>query len=596
MPEQQLTRRLAAILAADVAGYSRMMESAEASTIAAMRQIWSETFNPAVAARHGRIVKMMGDGALVEFSSVVDAVECAVALQRAMRERNAASKNQVVFRVGINLGDIVLEGEDIFGDGVNLAVRLEGRAPLGGILVSDSVHAQVSGKVDVAFADAGEIKLKNIERPMRAWRWAPEEGAVATSSVLKFLSPLPADKPSIAVLPFVVMGNDPEQEFFADGLVEDILTTLSKLSGLWVIARNSSFVYKGRAIDVRQVAHELAVRYVLEGSVRKAASRIRITAQLIDATTGVHVWADRFDRELTDIFAVQDEITLMLATEMQVRLTEGEQARLRYTTTSNVEAWSLWIQGLNEYRGPISKESHIKTRRCWEQALALDPNSATLNAVLGHLHFGDARHGFTTDSRDSALDKAEAYVERALSIDADNPDAYRSASAIYLARSRFSDAAQAARRAVELAPSLPDVLSVGSWVLACCGCAEEGIAHMERAIALSPNHPPFYFGMLGNSYRLAGRLEEAMQAFNAYHARSPGYGLADIVMIQEQTGNLEEARKTAAQLIAARPSFTIAWFLSTQFRSDLEQLEADVASLRAAGIPEGQVATLDDRA
>jgi adenylate cyclase len=239
MPEQQISRRLAAILAADVAGYTRMMEAGEASTIAAMRQIWNETFNPTVAAHHGRIVKMMGDGALVEFSSVVDAVECAVAIQRAMGVRNLAAERRVEFRVGINLGDIVLEGDDILGDCVNVAARLEGQAPPAGILASDVVHTQVSGKVGVTFVDAGEIKLKNIDRPVGAWRWAPQ-GEAASRSISGFTSPLPIDRPSIAVLPFVAMGGDPEQEFFADGLVEDILTTLSKLSGLSVTGRFSA--------------------------------------------------------------------------------------------------------------------------------------------------------------------------------------------------------------------------------------------------------------------------------------------------------------------------------------------------------------------
>ena len=247
-----------------------------------------------------------------------------------------------------------MDRDDILGDGVNVAARLEGQAPPGGILVSDSVHAQVAGKVGVTFVDAGELKLKNIDRPVRAWCWNAAESA-ASRSISGFASPLPADKPSIAVLPFAVMGSDPEQEFFADGLVDDITTTLSKLSGLSVIARHSSFVYKGRAVDVRQVARELGVRYVLEGSVRKAAERMRITTQLIDASTGVQIWADRFDRRVDDIFAVQDEITLTLVTEMQVRLTEGEQARLRYTTTTNVEAWNLWIEGLNFDRRPKSR-------------------------------------------------------------------------------------------------------------------------------------------------------------------------------------------------------------------------------------------------
>ncbi len=587
MSDAPMMRRLAAIVAADVAGYSSMMGADEAGTVSALRQIWSETFNPAVAARHGRIVKMMGDGALVEFGSVVDAVECAVAIQRAMGKRNLAAERPVEFRIGINLGEIIIEGDDIFGDGVNVAARLEGQAPPGGVLASDVVHAQVSGKVSVTFIDSGEVKLKNIDRPLRVWRWDGDETAPTAKPMPNFTTTLGIDKPSIAVLPFSVMSNDPEQEFFADGLVEDILTTLSKLSGLSVIARHSSFVYKGRAIDVRQVARELGVRFVLEGSVRKAGNRIRITAQLIDATTGVHVWADRFDRAVDDIFAIQDEITLMLATEMQVRLTEGEQARLRYTTTTNVEAWSLWIQGLtHDRRRPKTADSHTQALRCWEKALALDPGSAPLNALLGDLHYSDARHGWTGEDREIALKKAEAYVERALSIDPATPDAHRSASGILLLKSRFDEAAAAARKAAKLGPNLPDVLVFGGFVLTCCGQAEEAIGQIEKAMTLSPNYQAWYLGVLGNAYRLAGRPKEAMAAFRGYHARSPGYGLADTVMIQDQAGLIEEARETAVQLIAARPTFTVTSFLGTQFRSDVDQLAADVASLRAAGVPE----------
>ena len=585
MAEPQITRRLAAILAADVAGYSRMMEAGEASTIAAMRRIWDEAFNPAVAARHGRIVKTMGDGALVEFGSVVDAVECAVAIQREMSRRNLASERPIEFRIGINLGDIVIEGDDIFGDGVNVAARLEAQAPKGGILTSDVVHAQVSGKVGVTFVYSGEVKLKNIDRPLRVWRWDGHEAAPAGEALFKFTGP-GADKPSIAVLPFAVMGNDPEQEPFADGLVEDILTTLSKLSGLSVIARNSSFVYKGRAVDVRQIARELGVRFVLEGSVRKSGSRLRITAQLIDAATGAHVWADRFDRSLNDIFAVQDEITLLLATEMQVRLTEGEQARLRYATTTNVEAWSLWVQGLSHYRGPMSTDWYFRTTRCWEKALALDPGSAALNAMLGFMYFSDARHGWTGEAREAAMDKAELHIAQALAIDPENPDAHRGAAAILLIKSKFDEAVDAIRKAVKLGPNLTDVLSFGALVLACSGRAAEGIGLIERAFTLSPNYDALFLGVLGNAYRLSGRSAEAIVAFRAYHARNPGFGLADIVMIQEQAGRLEDARQTAAQLLAARPSFTVTSWRRTQFRVDTEQVAADMTSLRRAGVPE----------
>ncbi len=583
---QQITRRLAAILAADVVGYSKMMEADEEGTHSALQRIWSETFNPAVAARNGRVVKKMGDGALVEFGSVVEAVECAVAIQRIMHERNQSTRPRVELRIGVNLGDIVVDREDIFGDGVNVAARLEALAPRGGVLISDVVHALVGGKVPITFGDAGEVKLKNMTRPLRVWRWDIVQGGSTTGSVPDLSASPFVGKPSIAVLPFSVMSNDPEQEFFSDGLVEDILTTLAKLSGLSVIARNSSFVYKGATIDVRQVARELGVRYVLEGSVRKSGTRIRISAQLIDAMSGIHIWADRFDRGIDDMFAVQDEVTMALATEMQVRLTEGEQARLRYTTATNVEAWSLWIEGLNLYRLPMSREHHLGAQHCWERALALDPGSATLNAMLGFMHFGDARHGWSDDDRETKLARAEAYVERALSIDPENPDAYRSTAGILLLRSQFDDAAAAARKAIRLGPSLPDVLAFGSFVLACSGHPAEGVGHAEKAIRLSPNHPPWYYGVLGNAYRLSGRSEDAIRAFLSYHERSPGYGLADIVMTYEQTGDRAEAGAVGTQLISKRPTFTVASWANTQFRCDLEQMAADMASLRAVGVPE----------
>lgn len=586
MAEHQITRRLAAILAADVAGYTRMMGAGEARTIAAMRHIWSETFNPAVAGRRGRIVKMMGDGALVEFGSVVDAVESAVAIQLAMGKRNLEAEQPVEFRIGINLGDIVIDGDDILGDGVNIAARLEGQAPPGGILVSDVVNREVAGKISITFVDVGEIRLKNVDRPVRVWRWGKETAGTSRSTA-DFAPALPADKPSIAVLPFAVMDSDKEQEFFADGLVEDILTTLAKLSGLAVIARNSSFAYKERAVDVRQVARELGVRYVLEGSVRKSGNRIRISAQLIDAATGVHVWADRYDRDVHDIFALQDEITLTLATEMQVKLTEGEQARMRYTTTTNVEAWNLWIQGLNFDRRAKTPDLHRQIRQCWEKALALDPGSAVLNALLGDIHFSDARHGWTGEDRETALKKAEGYVERALALDPAIPDAHRAAAGILLVRSRFEEAAVAARRAAKLGFNLPDVMVFAGFVLTCCGHAEEAIGQIKKALPLNgPNHQPWHFGVLGNAFRLAGRTEEAHAAFQAFHARSPGFGLADIVMIQEQAGHIEAAGETATRLIAMRPAFTVTSWLRTQFRVDSEQLAADLASLRAAGVPE----------
>ncbi len=583
MAEARPQRRLAAILAADVVGYSRLMGADEAGTLAALRDVWAGDFDPAVVAHAGRIVKMMGDGALVEFASAVDAVECAVAIQEAMANYNNARPDgePIEFRIGVNLGDIVIDGDDIFGDGVNVAARLEGQAPKCGILVADAVHAQIKGKVGVAFVDAGELTLKNIETPVRVWRWAGD-GSPARAPAKA--PPGPGETPSIAVLPFANMSGDAEQEYFADGLVEDIITTLSKLAGLRVIARNSTFVYKGQAVDVREAAKQLGVRYVLEGSVRKSANRIRITAQLIDAGSGSHVWAERYDRAIDDIFAVQDEITLVLATEMQVKLTEGEQARLHYTTTSNVEAWTHWVQGLSHYRQAVTKENSAAALACWNRALALDPDSASLNAMIGFKHGSDARFGWW-DDRETALGKARNYADRALELDPDNADANITSSFAYLLEGHYDEAVVHVRRAARLAPGSADAATFACFILAFCGYPEEAVAHGELAMTLSPNYPAYYLGILGNACRLAGRFDEAIIAFKAHNARSAGFGLSDLVIIYQQIDRPDEARRMAEQLLSVRRDFTIAAWAKTQFRADTARVEADIAALRAAGLP-----------
>jgi adenylate cyclase len=393
-------------------------------------------------------------------------------------------------------------------------------------------------------------------------------------------------KPSIAVLPFTNMSADPEQDHFCDGLVEDIITTLSKLAGLRVIARNSSFVYKGRSIDVREAARQLGVRYVLEGSVRQSSNRVRVTAQLIDATDGSHLWAERYDRAIDDIFAIQDEITLVVATELQVRLTEGEQARLRYTTTSNVEAWTYWVQGLSHFRQAITKDTMGPARHYWERALALDTTSAALNAMLGLMHCLDARFGWW-DDRETALGKAQDYANRAIELDANNADAHTTLSLIFLLQERFDEAVSEARLAVQFAPGSADAAELASFVLTPSGHPEEAIELSKKAIALSPNHPPVYLGQLGNAYHLSGRITDAIAAFKEYDARSPGlgFGLVDLVIIYQQNGRPDEAKRTAERLLAARPGFTIASWRKTQFRRDKARLEADRDALRAAGLP-----------
>ncbi len=550
------------------------------------------TLDNLIASHRGRIANTAGDSVLAEFGSAVDAVQCAVEAQATLAEANAgiSPDRHISFRIGVHVGDVMVKGGDLFGDGVNIAARLEGIAEPGGICLSDDAYRQVRGKVDISFDDLGAQTLKNITESMRVWRMKSssavpptlQTGAIETRPTL----PLP-DKPSIAVLPFQNMSGDPEQEHFCDGLVEDIITTLSKLAGLRVIARNSSFVYKGRSVDIREAAKQLGVRYVLEGSVRKSGNRIRITAQLIDATDGAHLWAERYDRAMDDIFAIQDEITLVLATEMQVKLTEGEQARLHYTTTTNVEAWTYWVQGMTHHRKAVTKEAYSQARFFWEKALALDPASAALNAKLGFLHSLDARFGWW-DERDAAIDKARAYADRALAIDPGNADAYTASSLVLLLRGQHEEAVAATRTAVKLAPGAADTAELASFILAASGYPEDAVTLSEKAIALAPNFPAVYLGGLGNAYRLSGRPEQAIAAFQAYHARNPGFGLTDLVIVYQQTGQAEKARQTAEQLLVARPNFTIAAWLRTQLsRRDTAQVEADTAALRAAGLPLG---------
>jgi adenylate cyclase len=586
MAEERVHRRLAAILAADVVGYSRLIEADEEGTRRRMRALQDELIAPRVAADGGRIVKTTGDGILVEFASAVDALRNALAVQSAMAERNQAlpEERRLVFRIGINLGDVIVEDDDIHGEGVNVAARLEALCEPGAVYISSAVHDQVAGKLAAAFDDLGEHRVKNISKPVRAFRARPQSAEPAPAETPRSASIPVRDRPSIAVLPFDNMSPDADQEFFVDGLVEDIITTLSKLSGLMVIARNSCFAYKGRSVDIRTVAAELGVRYVLEGSVRKAGNRIRITAQLIDAGSGAHLWGERYDRSLDDVFAVQDEMTLILATEMQVKLTEGDQARLRYATTENVAAWSKWVEGLSYFRNAITKDNCTRARDCWERALALDPTSASLHGMLAFIRYVDARFDWW-DDRETALAKGFESAQEALRLDPENGDAHMSISLLHLVRGQFDEAVSHARRSVELAPGSADAATFACFVLASSGFPGEAVPQIEKAMTLSPNYPANYLGHMGNAYRLSGRFEEAITAFQAFDARNPGFGLTDLTIAYHQTDRADLARETAEKLLAARPEFTIEKWVQTQFRSDTAQLDLDIAALRAAGLP-----------
>ncbi|HUV32146.1 MAG TPA: adenylate/guanylate cyclase domain-containing protein, partial [Devosiaceae bacterium] len=384
MPEERTNRRLAAILAADVVGYSKMMAADEAGTLAALRAHRESLFNPAVERHHGRIVKLMGDGTLVEFSSVVDAVKCALDIQLKAAEA-AASDTAITLRIGVNLGDVIIDGDDIYGDGVNVAARLEPLAEPGGVCVASIVNESVGTRIEVRFEDGGEVAVKNIERPIRIWKWRPGRDAARAEA--------PAGgtngdanggaTASIAVLPFNNMSGDPEQEYFSDGITEDLITDLSKVAGLMVIARNSSFAYKGKSPDIRMVGRELGVGSVLEGSIRKAGNRVRITAQLIDAANGAHLWAERFDRDLTDIFEVQDEVTRKIVDALKVQLAPGDALKLKAAGTRSVEAHDLFLQAREMLQGPTkNRQVFDETVRLAERAIALDPDYADPYAGL----------------------------------------------------------------------------------------------------------------------------------------------------------------------------------------------------------------------
>jgi TolB-like protein/class 3 adenylate cyclase len=428
MSGERVERRLSAILAADIAGYSRLMGEDEEGTLAALKAIRRELGDPKIAEHRGRIVKTTGDGMLIEFASVIDAVRCAVEVQREMAERNASvpAERRIEFRVGIHQGDIIIDEGDIFGDGVNVAARLEGLAPPGGICVSRRVQEDAAGRLDLAFEDLGDQQLKNIARPVQVYRIAPgprasgpHAGGTPVLPDPRAALPLP-DKPSIAVLPFQNMSGDPEQEYFADGMVEEITTAISRLPWLFVIARNSAFTYKGKSVDVKQVGRELGVRYILEGSVRKAGNRVRITGQLIDAATGNHIWADRFDGSLEDVFELQDQVASSVVGAIEPRLRQSEFARANRKPPDNLDAYDLCLRAL-ALRDKLTDESIREALPLLKRALAIDPGYTPVKALIGWFRVHENAHGRNPISE---ADRAEAVTlaRQALEAGKDDPD------------------------------------------------------------------------------------------------------------------------------------------------------------------------------
>jgi adenylate cyclase len=528
MAEERLQRRLAAILSADVVGYSRLMGVDEAGTLLRLNALRRELIDPTITAHSGRIVKLMGDGALVEFASAVDAVTCAIEIQKGLREHDAAGSeaNPIQFRIGINVGDIIIEGTDIVGDGVNIASRIEGIAEPGGISISEDTWRQVQGKVPANFVDAGEQTLKNIARPLRVYR-LDHGSAATTASAAPRPMPAQSDKPSIAVLAFNNMSGDPEQEYFSDGISEDIITDLSKLSELRVIARNSTFTYKGKPVDVKQVGRELGVGYVLEGSVRKAGNRVRVTGQLIDVASGAHVWADRFDRDLTDIFAVQDELTREIIDALKLKLTSEQKDRLSRKTTIDVEAYNLFLRA-REQAYLQTKSSNVEARALLERAIAISPDFATAYACTAFTRLSDYIIG-KGEAAEQSLETSLELVTTAVAMDDDDPYAHFVLSLVSIWRRKYETAHAEVQRCLALAPSSAEGLLQLANLQYYEGDPSGALDTLNAYMRLDPLYPGLALHFVAQAQHSLGQYEAAVQTLKRRLERDPksetGYAL-----------------------------------------------------------------------
>jgi adenylate cyclase len=581
MPAEAVERRLTAILAADIAGYSRLVGRDEEGTLARLKALRRETIDPQIASHRGRIVKTTGDGLLVEFVSVVDAVRCAVAVQRACVESETAlpQDRRIEFRIGINLGDIVVEGDDILGDGVNIAARLEGIAEPGGICISGVVHDQVRGKVEVAFVDLGEQNLKNIAQPVRAYRVLPDKTRTAASS-----RPLPLpDKPSIAVLPFQNMSGDPEQEYFADGMVEEIITALSRIRWLFVIARNSSFTYKGKPIDVKQVGRELGVRYILEGSVRKGGGRVRITAQLIDAATAAHLWADRFDGSMEDVFDLQDQVAISVAGVIEPALQTAEIRRSVDRPTSDLTAYDLYLRSLPLF-WTMTRQGHGEARDLLEHAIQRDVAYGPALGWSAICHWQlSATWGENIEvNRGNAIDRAQ----RALRVAGNDPTVITNAALAlsYCGEGGEDNGAMIALldRALRLNPGSARGWDVRGQIKMVGGQPEAAIPDFESSLRLNPRDR---FGVqissLGLCYFFLRRFDEAVERLRLAVQENPGFPIPHrfLAACYAHMGRLDEAREMIARLRRITP---VVMPPNTRAYRNAEHLELYLSGLRLA--------------
>jgi len=577
MVEERVQRRLAAILAADVVGYSRLMQNDEAGTLAALKARRRDVLRPLIAKYHGRLVKVMGDGVLVEFTSAVNAVQCAVDLQRSTAEANATlpEYRHIVLRIGINLGEVIIEGSDIYGDGVNVAARLEGLAQPGSVCISAKVHDEVRGKIDETFADLGEQQLKNIATPVRVYRSSSDVTAAEGRQI-------GSSKPSIAVLPFVNMSEDKEQQFFSDGISEDIITELARFRQMQVLARNSSFRYRGSDLDMVRVGRELGVHYLVEGSVRRIGARIRITAQLIDAQSGHHLWAEKFDREQNDIFAVQDQVVRTIVATLVGRLQAAGADVAKRKLPASLEAYEcvLRADALLLYDAVAGAEARL----LYEKAIELDPGYARAFALLA-INF-EAEWERDLDAPDGLLDRALEFAQKSVALDENDSVCQHALGAIYLMRREHDLAEHHHLRALELNRNHPMLLASLGTLCSYVGRPEEGITHLREARALDPYfEPSWYWFALAVAHFIAYQYGEAIIAIGHSSGKSPwvhaflaachGYANGDV-----------EARNHAAEALRLAPDFSIARSMTREpFKYDADRQHL-IDGLRKAGLPE----------
>ena len=580
-----MERRLAAILATDVVGYARLIRVDEEGTIAALKTLRADLIDPKLGEHNGRIVKLMGDGMLAEFPSVVDAVRAAVETQQAVAEHNSHQPKDkwIEFRVGINLGDVVVDGDDIHGDGVNVAARLEGLAEPGGICISAAVYDQVRDKLDMPFRDMGEQVVKNIDRPVRVWQWlaGTQPGTVGSPASSSPLA-LP-DKPSIAVLPFDNMSGEMDQEYFADGLTEDIITELSRFQTFFVIARNSSFVYKGQSVNVGKVGHELGVAYVLEGSVRKAGNRVRITAQLVEAASGNHIWAERYDHDLTDMFDLQDEVTRSIVAAIPGRLESADLNRIKRKRPEDMAVYDYVLRGkMHHHRS--TKDDNTEALRLLDKAIELDPEFAESYAWKACTLGQALARGFGDNKEELFARDVEA-VEKALSLDENNFECHWIMCEVRMMVARMEEAELHHQKAFALNPNDPRGVAQRSELLTWLGRPVEGVDWARRAMRLDPYNAAARAHLLGRALYIARSYEDAIEAFK--QVRAPSYSHhAEIAACHAQLGSDDKASLHAGKVLSLKPDFSIADHVQGLPFKESRDRDQYRDGLRKAGLPE----------